>query len=124
MYGTNNEFGFDYLRDNLILDKSERVQKSLSFAIIDEVDSILIDEARTPLIISGQAKESEKLFITINLLTKELIKENNKNSLYDLDEKANSINFNENGFEFLESLLKKIKLLQRTNHYMKLIISN
>ena len=87
MYGTNNEFGFDYLRDNLILDKSERVQKSLSFAIIDEVDSILIDEARTPLIISGQAKESEKLFITINLLTKELIKENNKNSLYDLDEK-------------------------------------
>ncbi len=111
LYGTNNEFGFDYLRDNLILDKSERVQKSLSFAIIDEVDSILIDEARTPLIISGQAKESEKLFITINLLTKELIKENNKNSLYDLDEKANNINFNENGFEFLESLLKKNKII-------------
>ena len=69
MYGTNNEFGFDYLRDNL-LDKNERVQKSLSFAIIDEVDSILIDEARTPLIISGQAKESEKLFISINSLLK------------------------------------------------------
>ena len=122
MYGTNNEFGFDYLRDNLIPDKSERVQKSLSFAIIDEVDSILIDEARTPLIISGQAKESKTIY-NHKLLTKELIKENNKNSLYDLDEKANGINFNENGFEF-ESLLKKIKLLQRTNHYMKLIISN
>ena len=82
-------------------------KKSLSFAIIDEVDSILIDEARTPLIISGQAKESEKLFISINLLTKELIKEHNRNSLYDLDEKANNINFNEKGFEFLEYLLKK-----------------
>ena len=112
LYGTNNEFGFDYLRDNLILDKNERVQKGLSFAIIDEVDSILIDEARTPLIISGQAKESEKLYISINLLTKELIKENNKNSLYDLDEKANNINFNESGFEFLESLLKKNKIIE------------
>ena len=112
LYGTNNEFGFDYLRDNLILDKNERVQKSLSFAIIDEVDSILIDEARTPLIISGQAKESEKLFISINLLAKELIKENKKNNLYDLDEKTNNINFNENGFEFLELLLKENKIIE------------
>ena len=124
LYGTNNEFGFDYLRDNLILDLSERVQKTLSYAIIDEVDSILIDEARTPLIISGQAKESEKLFITINVLTKEVIKENSNNSLYDLDEKANNVNFNERGFEFIESLLKKIILSQMMNRYMKPKISN
>ena len=124
LYGTNNEFGFDYLRDNLILDKSERVQKSLSFAIIDEVDSILIDEARTPLIISGQAKESEKLFISINFLTKELMQEHNRNTLYDLDEKANNINFNEKGFEFLEYLLKKIKLWLMMNHYTRQKILN
>ena len=69
--------------------------------------------ARTPLIISGQAKESEKLFISINLLAKEPIKENKKNNLYDLDEKTNNINFNENGFEFLELLLKENKIIEK-----------
>ncbi len=65
-YGTNNEFGFDYLRDNMVFSKEERVQRSLHFAVVDEVDSILIDEARTPLIISGADQDSSELYISIN----------------------------------------------------------
>ena len=71
-YGTNNEFGFDYLRDNLAFRLEDRVQRKLSFAIIDEVDSILIDEARTPLIISGPAEESTELYLKINALIPQL----------------------------------------------------
>ena len=67
-YGTNNEFGFDYLRDNMVQDIAQRVQRSLSYAIVDEVDSILIDEARTPLIISGQAEDHTELYVKINAL--------------------------------------------------------
>ena len=65
-YGTNNEFGFDYLRDNMVFDLNDRVQRSFNYAIVDEVDSILIDEARTPLIISGQAEESSEHYIRID----------------------------------------------------------
>ena len=65
-YGTNNEFGFDYLRDNMVYDADERVQRGLNFAIVDEVDSILIDEARTPLIISGQAEDHTELYVRMN----------------------------------------------------------
>ncbi len=73
-YGTNNEFGFDYLRDNLAFRLEDRVQRKFSFAIIDEVDSILIDEARTPLIISGPAEESTELYIKINALIPRLVR--------------------------------------------------
>ena len=72
-YGTNNEFGFDYLRDNLAYRLEDRVQRGLSFAIVDEVDSILIDEARTPLIISGPADESTELYLGINKLVPQLV---------------------------------------------------
>ena len=71
-YGTNNEFGFDYLRDNLAFRLEDRVQRGLAFAIVDEVDSILIDEARTPLIISGPAEESTELYLRINELVPRL----------------------------------------------------
>jgi preprotein translocase subunit SecA len=78
-YGTNNEFGFDYLRDNLAFRLEDRAQRKLSFAIIDEVDSILIDEARTPLIISGPAEESTELYIKINTLIPRLVKQKEEN---------------------------------------------
>ena len=74
-YGTNNEFGFDYLRDNLAFRLEDRVQRKLAFAIVDEVDSILIDEARTPLIISGPAEESTELYIKINALIPRLVRQ-------------------------------------------------
>ena len=74
-YGTNNEFGFDYLRDNMVHEVGERVQRSLSYAIVDEVDSILIDEARTPLIISGQAEDQTELYLKINAIVPHLKKQ-------------------------------------------------
>ncbi|MCG8540592.1 MAG: preprotein translocase subunit SecA [Clostridia bacterium] len=85
-YGTNNEFGFDYLRDNMVIYKEERVQRDLNFAIVDEVDSILVDEARTPLIISGAGKKSTNLYFTANSFISTLKKEID----YTIDEKANS----------------------------------
>ncbi len=89
-YGTNNEFGFDYLRDNLAFRLEDRVQRKLSFAIVDEVDSILIDEARTPLIISGPAEESTELYIKINTLIPRLSKQKEENGPgdYAVDEKT------------------------------------
>jgi preprotein translocase subunit SecA len=83
-YGTNNEFGFDYLRDNLVYDASEMVQRGHDFAIVDEVDSILIDEARTPLIISGPTEDRSDFYRTMDLLVKDLIKDP---STFDHDEK-------------------------------------
>src|SRR3990167_8265363 len=77
-YGTNNEFGFDYLRDNMVFNSADKVQRGLSYAIVDEVDSILIDEARTPLIISGAAEESIELYHTINDVIPQLIKQKEK----------------------------------------------
>ena len=74
-YGTNNEFGFDYLRDNMVYHVSEKVQRGLSYAIVDEVDSILIDEARTPLIISGQAEDTTDLYIRMNQIAPKLVRQ-------------------------------------------------
>src|SRR5690606_33451689 len=78
-YGTNNEFGFDYLRDNMVYQPSERVQRPLVYAIVDEVDSILIDEARTPLIISGQAEDTTDLYLAINRIAPKLGRQNEEN---------------------------------------------
>src|SRR5690606_29382677 len=87
-YGTNNEFGFDYLRDNMKFERAAMVQRPFNFAIVDEVDSILIDEARTPLIISGPAEDSSELYIKIDALMPYLREED-----YELDEKARAVSF-------------------------------
>ena len=99
-YGTNNEFGFDYLRDNLKFELSEMVQNGHNFAIVDEVDSILIDEARTPLIISGPAETSPELYKSVNRLMPHL-----KNNDFEIDEKSRSVNLSDNGLEKMEKLL-------------------
>jgi len=101
-YGTNNEFGFDYLRDNLVYDVSEMVQRGHNFAIVDEVDSILIDEARTPLIISGPTEDRSEFYKTIDLLVKELIKDK---GTYDHDEKQRQVILTEDGQEKIEEIL-------------------
>ncbi|MDR5748225.1 preprotein translocase subunit SecA, partial [Caballeronia sp. LZ029] len=100
-YGTNNEFGFDYLRDNMVYETNARVQRPLNFAIVDEVDSILIDEARTPLIISGQAEDHTDLYVRMNalppLLEQQIGEEKadgtgvEKPGDYTLDEKARQV---------------------------------
>jgi len=100
-YGTNNEFGFDYLRDNLVPDLKHMVQRPLHFAIIDEVDSILIDEARTPLIISGQAEESSALYITFAQVVSKLT----ENEDYNVDEKLRAATLTDAGFQKVEHLL-------------------
>jgi preprotein translocase subunit SecA len=101
-YGTNNEFGFDYLRDNLVYDAGEMVQRGHNFAIVDEVDSILIDEARTPLIISGPTEDRSEFYKTIDLLVKELIKDP---ATYDFDEKQRQVILTEEGSETIEEML-------------------
>ena len=101
-YGTNNEFGFDYLRDNLVYDASEMVQRGHHFVIVDEVDSILIDEARTPLIISGPTEDRSELYKTIDLLVKELIKDP---TTFDHDEKQKQVILTEDGAEKIEDIL-------------------
>jgi len=103
-YGTNNEFGFDYLRDNLVYDREEMVQRGHNFAIVDEVDSILIDEARTPLIISGPTEDRSEFYKTIDLLVKELIKEP---SNFDHDEKQRQVILTEEGSERIEEILQE-----------------
>ncbi|MDT8370378.1 MAG: preprotein translocase subunit SecA [Gammaproteobacteria bacterium] len=116
-YGTNNEFGFDYLRDNMAFSLEEKVQRGLNFAVVDEVDSILIDEARTPLIISGQAENSSDLYISVNVLIPNLsqqIGEGDEVEVagdYTLDEKAKQVHFTEAGHEKIENLLIEIGLL-------------
>ena len=97
-YGTNSEFGFDYLRDNMVIYKEERVQRELNFAIVDEVDSILIDEARTPLIISGQGEKSTEFYKVADYFAKSLKKEDD----FTVDEKANSVILTEAGVEKAE----------------------
>jgi preprotein translocase subunit SecA len=113
-YGTNNEFGFDYLRDNLAFRLEDRVQRKLSFAIVDEVDSILIDEARTPLIISGPAEESTELYIKINTLIPRLTRQKEENGPgdYAVDEKTKQATLTEEGHEKVESLMDEIGLLR------------
>jgi preprotein translocase subunit SecA len=98
VYGTNNEFGFDYLRDNMVTRKDDKVQRELNFAIVDEVDSILIDEARTPLIISGQGDESTALYQQANVLIETLKEED-----YEIDKKDNYANLTETGMKKAES---------------------
>ncbi|GAB56399.1 preprotein translocase subunit SecA [Glaciecola punicea ACAM 611] len=117
-YGTNNEFGFDYLRDNMAFSPKDRVQRPLNFAVIDEVDSILIDEARTPLIISGAAEDSSELYKKINTLIPELQKQDVEDAEnahgdghYTLDEKAKQVYLTENGQLFVEELLRKVGLI-------------
>jgi preprotein translocase subunit SecA len=102
-YGTNNEFGFDYLRDNLVYEASEMVQRGHNFAIVDEVDSILIDEARTPLIISGPTEDRSEFYRTIDLLVKELIKDP---ATYEHDEKQKQVLLTELGSETIEETLE------------------
>ncbi|RAK65533.1 preprotein translocase subunit SecA [Phenylobacterium kunshanense] len=101
-YGTNNEFGFDYLRDNLVYDASEMVQRGHNFAIVDEVDSILIDEARTPLIISGPTEDRSDFYRTIDLVIKELVQDK---ATYDFDEKQRQVILTEYGSEKVEEML-------------------
>ncbi|ACG77172.1 preprotein translocase, SecA subunit [Phenylobacterium zucineum HLK1] len=103
-YGTNNEFGFDYLRDNLVYDSREMVQRGHNFAIVDEVDSILIDEARTPLIISGPTEDRSEFYKTIDLLIKELVKDP---TTYDHDEKQRQVILTEEGSERIEQILEE-----------------
>ncbi|MEE9331419.1 MAG: preprotein translocase subunit SecA [Methylophilaceae bacterium] len=112
-YGTNNEFGFDYLRDNMVFSPEQRTQRALSYALVDEVDSILIDEARTPLIISGQAESSIDLYNQINEVAKNLSRQETEEGEGDfwVDEKAQSVNFSELGHEHGEVLLLESGLL-------------
>ena len=114
LYGTNNEFGFDYLRDNMAFSPEDKVQKELNFAVIDEVDSILIDEARTPLIISGAAEDSSALYININKLMQGVIpqKEENDGGHYTLDEKQKQAYLTEAGHQYVEELMVKAKLIK------------
>jgi len=113
-YGTNNEFGFDYLRDNLAYRLEDRVQRSLSFAIVDEVDSILIDEARTPLIISGPAEESTELYLRINELVPRLVRQKEEDGPGDfsVEEKTKQVHITEAGHEHVEQLMLQSGLLK------------
>ncbi|TWI14175.1 preprotein translocase subunit SecA [Aerolutibacter ruishenii] len=112
-YGTNNEFGFDYLRDNMALAKEDRFQRGLHYAIVDEVDSILIDEARTPLIISGPADESPELYIKVNRIVPQLSRQEKEDSEGDfwVDEKGKQVHLSESGQEHAESLLRGAGIL-------------
>ncbi|HVJ38156.1 MAG TPA: preprotein translocase subunit SecA [Stenotrophomonas sp.] len=112
-YGTNNEFGFDYLRDNMALSKADRYQRGLHYAIVDEVDSILIDEARTPLIISGPADESPELYIRVNRIVPQLTKQENEEAEGDfwVDEKGKQVHLSEAGMEHAEELLRRAGIL-------------
>jgi preprotein translocase subunit SecA len=121
-YGTNNEYGFDYLRDNMVYEPGDRVQRSLNYAIVDEVDSILIDEARTPLIISGQAEDHTDLYLAINKVVPLLVKQEGEADPrtgegvtvpgdFTVDEKTHQVFLTEDGHEKAEQLLSEFKLL-------------
>ncbi|EJC6735191.1 preprotein translocase subunit SecA [Vibrio vulnificus] len=119
LYGTNNEFGFDYLRDNMAFRNEDRVQRERFFAVVDEVDSILIDEARTPLIISGPAEDSSELYTRINALIPLLQKQDKEDSEeyrgdghYTVDEKSKQVHLTETGQEFVEELMVKNGLME------------
>jgi preprotein translocase subunit SecA len=111
-HGTNNEFGFDYLRDNMVYEVADRVQRPLNFAIVDEVDSILIDEARTPLIISGPTDDKTDLYRSVDLIVKTFTAAH-----YEKDEKGKSIILTEEGTEFAERALETAGLLEGANLY-------
>ncbi|MBY0284017.1 MAG: preprotein translocase subunit SecA [Sphingomonas sp.] len=111
-YGTNNEFGFDYLRDNMKYDRESMVQRRFNFAIVDEVDSILIDEARTPLIISGPTDDKTDLYLRVDAIVKQLVPKD-----YEFDEKQRSIILTEDGTEKAERMLEDAGLLEGANLY-------
>ncbi|PJO79344.1 preprotein translocase subunit SecA [Neisseria brasiliensis] len=112
-YGTNNEFGFDYLRDNMVTDQYDKVQRDLNFAVVDEVDSILIDEARTPLIISGQADDNVQLYQVMDSVPAHLIRQETEDGEGDywVDEKAHQVILSEAGHEHAEQILTQMGLL-------------
>jgi len=121
-YGTNNEFGFDYLRDNMVYERADRVQRPLNYAIVDEVDSILIDEARTPLIISGQAEDHTQMYLAINKVVPHLVRQEGEEDLrtgegiikagdFTVDEKSHQVFLTEQGHENAERLLAQMGLL-------------
>ncbi|MBS0427077.1 MAG: preprotein translocase subunit SecA, partial [Proteobacteria bacterium] len=121
-YGTNNEYGFDYLRDNMVYESADRVQRGLNFAIVDEVDSILIDEARTPLIISGQAEDHTELYLAINKVVPLLTRQEGEADPrtgegvitpgdFTVDEKSHQVFLTEDGHEKAEQILAEFKLL-------------
>lgn len=112
VYGTNNELGFDYLRDNMKFNLYERVQRDFNFAIVDEVDSILIDEARTPLIISGEAEDSSATYITVSRLIPQLSEDD-----YEKDEKQKNVTLTEAGMEHVEQLLREAGLITEGSLY-------
>ena len=123
-YGTNNEFGFDYLRDNMALRSEDRAQRPLNFAVVDEVDSILIDEARTPLVISGAAEDSSELYRRMNQLIPRLerqpLPEDDKEEVeetghYTLDEKTRQVELNESGHQLVEDMLVKEGMLEEND---------
>ena len=118
-YGTNNEFGFDYLRDNMAFSPEERVQRKLHYALVDEVDSILIDEARTPLIISGPAEDSSELYIKMNKVIPHLVPQEKEDSDtfqgegdYSVDEKTRQVNITERGLVKIEGLLDEAGMMK------------
>ncbi|WP_324260779.1 preprotein translocase subunit SecA [Altererythrobacter sp. H2] len=111
-YGTNNEFGFDYLRDNMKHDRGQMVQRPFNFAIVDEVDSILIDEARTPLIISGPTEDKSELYTQLDAIVKQVPAD-----WYEKDEKSRHVSFTEDGNEKIEDMLREAGLLATDNLY-------
>jgi preprotein translocase subunit SecA len=111
-YATNNELGFDYLRDNMKFDRAQMVHRAFNFGIVDEVDSILIDEARTPLIISGPTDDKSEMYVRVNEVVHQLTEDD-----YEKDEKSKSINLTEDGTEHVERLLEAAGLLQGSNLY-------
>ncbi len=118
-YGTNNEFGFDYLRDNMVYAAGDRVQRQLNFAIVDEVDSILIDEARTPLIISGQAEDHTDLYLAMKAVVPNLTRAETEDGEGDywVDEKGHQVHLSESGYEHAENLLAEHGLLKNGSLY-------
>ena len=113
-YGTNNEFGFDYLRDNMVLSKDEMVQRELNFAIVDEVDSILIDEARTPLIISGQIEDDEKPYRLANVFIKMLLPDD-----ISVDYKEKTVSLTESGIKKSEMFYQTENLMNPENYLLQ-----
>ncbi|CAI1760774.1 preprotein translocase subunit SecA [Serratia ficaria] len=118
-YGTNNEYGFDYLRDNMAFSPEERVQRKLHYALVDEVDSILIDEARTPLIISGPAEDSSEMYIKVNKLIPKLIRQEKEDSdsfqgegHFSVDEKARQVHLTERGLILIEEMLVEAGIME------------
>ena len=111
-YATNNELGFDYLRDNMKYDRASMVQRPFNYAIVDEVDSILIDEARTPLIISGPTDDKSELYVSVDHIVKQIVE-----SDYEKDEKQRSVTLTEEGTEKIERMLEEAGLLQGANLY-------